>query len=152
MTLKRLKQELLTQMSVGNGKSSKEADNLMITKVNEIRDRLTEDLATKSNTVFKNISVLDESIREIKNEMILAKDTVDKVVQEELVDEINEEERLVEKLVEDVSEVISSGGSRQNFDLVLSQKSPVKNEIFVNFHSTLEIFTRFQKPCDSVWI
>ena len=39
--------------------------------------------------------------------MIVAKDTVDKVVQEELVDEINEEQKSVEKLVEDVSELIS---------------------------------------------
>ena len=49
-------------------KSLKEADNLMITKVNESRDQLTEDLTTKNNTVFKNISLLDESIQEIKNE------------------------------------------------------------------------------------
>ena len=46
---------------------------------------------------------------------------------------------------------MSSGGSRQNFDRVLSQKSPVKNEIFVHFHSSSEILTRFQKPSDSVW-
>ena len=79
----------------------------MITKVNELRDQLTEDLTTKNNTVFKNISLLDESIQEIKNEMIVAKDTVEKVVQEELVDEINEEQKYVEKLVVDVSEFIS---------------------------------------------
>ena len=77
-------------------KSLKEVDNLMITKVNELRDQLTEDLTTKNNTVFKNISLLDESIQEIDNEMIVAKDTVDKVVQEELVDEINEEQKSVE--------------------------------------------------------
>ena len=29
----------------------KEVDNLMITKVNELRDQLTEDLSTKNNTV-----------------------------------------------------------------------------------------------------
>ena len=75
----------------------------MIIKVNELRDQLTEDLTTKNNTVFKNISLLDESIQEIKNEMIVAKDTVDKVVQEELVDEINEEQKSVEMLVEGVS-------------------------------------------------
>ena len=71
-------------------KSLKEVDNL-ITKVNELRDQLTEDLTARNNPVFKNISRLDESIQEIKNEMIVVKDTVDKVVQEELVDEINEE-------------------------------------------------------------
>ena len=87
--------------------SLKEVDNLMIAKVNELRDQLTEDLTTKNNTVFKNISLLDESIQEIKNEMIVAKDTVDKMVQKELVDEINEERKSVEKLVEDVSELIS---------------------------------------------
>ena len=38
----------------------------------------------------------------------MAKDTVDKVVQEELVDEVNEEQKSVEKLVEDVSEHIST--------------------------------------------
>ena len=38
----------------------------------------------------------------------MAKDTVDKVVQEELVDEINEEQKSVEELVEDVSELIST--------------------------------------------
>ena len=32
------------------GKSLKEADNLIITKVNELRDQLTEDLTTKNNT------------------------------------------------------------------------------------------------------
>ena len=46
-------------------------------------------------------------MKEIKNEMIMAKDTVDKVVQKELVDKINEEQMSVEKLVEDLSEVIS---------------------------------------------
>ena len=46
-------------------KSLKEVDNLMITEVNELRDQLTEDLTTKNNTVFKNISLLDESIQEI---------------------------------------------------------------------------------------
>ena len=89
-------------------KSLKEADNLMIIKVNELRDQLTEDLTTKNNTVFKNISLLDESIQEIKNEMIVAKDTVDKVVQKESVDEINEEQKSVEKLVEGESELIST--------------------------------------------
>ena len=89
-------------------KSLKEVDNLMIIKVNELRDQLTEDLTTKNNTVFKNISLLDESIQEIKNEVIVAKDTVDKVVQEELVDEINEEQKSVENLVEGVSELIST--------------------------------------------
>ena len=83
-------------------KSLKEVDNLMITKVNEVRDQLTEDLTAKNNTVFKNISLLGKSVQEIKNEMIVAKDTVDKVVQEELVDEINEEQKSVEKPVEDV--------------------------------------------------
>ena len=43
--------------------------------------------------MFKNISLLDESIQQIKNEMIVAKDTADKVVQKELVDEINEEQK-----------------------------------------------------------
>ena len=38
-------------------KSLKEADNLMITKVNELRGQLTEDLTTKNNIVFKNISL-----------------------------------------------------------------------------------------------
>ena len=89
-------------------KSLKAMDNPLFTKVNELRDQSTEDLTTKNNTVFKNISLLDESIQEIENEMIVAKDTVDKVVQEELVDEINEEQKSVEKLVEDVSEPISS--------------------------------------------
>ena len=89
-------------------KSLKEVDNLMIIKVNELRDQLTKDLTTKNNTVFKNISLLDESIQEIKNEVIMAKDTVDKVVQEELVDEINEEQKSVEKLVEGVSELVST--------------------------------------------
>ena len=78
----------------------------MITKVNELRDQLTGDLATKYNTVLKNISLLDKSIQEIMNEMIVAKDTVNKVVQEELVDEINGEQKAVEKLVDEVSEVI----------------------------------------------
>ena len=45
-----------------------------------------------------------------------------------------------------------SGGSRQNVDRVLSQKNLAKNEIFVHFHSNLEILTGFQKPCDLVWI
>ena len=44
-----------------------------------------------------------------------------------------------------------SGGSRPNVDRVLSQKSHAKNEIFVHFHSNLEILTRFQKICDPVW-
>ena len=45
-----------------------------------------------------------------------------------------------------------SGGSRQNVDLVLSQKNLAKNEIFVHYHSNLEILTGFQKPFDPVWI
>ena len=45
-----------------------------------------------------------------------------------------------------------SGGSRQNFDRVLIQKNLTKNDIFVHFHSNLEILTGFQKPCDPVWI
>ena len=44
-----------------------------------------------------------------------------------------------------------SGGSRQNFGWVLSQRNPVKNGIFVHFYSNLEILTRFQKPSDPVW-
>ena len=44
-----------------------------------------------------------------------------------------------------------SGGSRPNVDRVLSQKNLAKNEIFVHFHSNLEILTRFQKICDLVW-
>ena len=40
----------------------------------------------------------------------------------------------------------NSGGSRQNVDRVLSQKNLAKNEIFVHFHSKLEILTGFQKP------
>ena len=45
-----------------------------------------------------------------------------------------------------------SGRSRQNVDRILSQKNQAKNEIFVYFHSNLEILTGLQKPCDSVWI
>ena len=45
-----------------------------------------------------------------------------------------------------------SGGSRQTFDRVLSQKNLAKNEVIVHFHSNLEILTRFQKLCDPVWI
>ena len=41
-------------------KSLKEARNLMVIKVNELRDQLTEDLTTKNNTVFKSISLLHE--------------------------------------------------------------------------------------------
>ena len=47
---------------------------------------------------------------------------------------------------------LSSGRSRQNFDLVLSEKNLAKNEVFVHFQSNLEILTGFQKPCDLVWI
>ena len=46
----------------------------------------------------------------------------------------------------------SSGGSRQNLDRVLIQKSLVKNEIFVRFRSNLDILMGFQKPFDPVWI
>ena len=35
-----------------------------------------------------------------------------------------------------------SGGSRQNFDRVLSQKTLTKNVIFADIHSNLEILTR----------
>ena len=45
-----------------------------------------------------------------------------------------------------------SGGSRQNFDQVLSQENLAKTEAFVHFHSNLESLTGFQKPCDPVWI
>ena len=31
-------------------------------------------------------------------------------------------------------------------------EKPRKNEVFVHFHSNLEILTGFQKPCDPVWI
>ena len=43
-----------------------------------------------------------------------------------------------------------SGGSRQNVDWVRSQKNLTKNEIFVHFHSNLELLTGFQKLCDPV--
>ena len=45
-----------------------------------------------------------------------------------------------------------SGRSRQNVDQVLSQENLAKNEIFVDFHSNLEILGGFQKTCDPVWI
>ena len=49
---------------------------------------------------------------------------------------------------------VNSGGSRhvQNVDQVLSQKNLSENEVFVHFHSNLEILTVFQKACDPVWI
>ena len=46
--------------------------------------------------------------------------------------------------------VVGSGGSRQNFDPVLSQRNRMKNEIVVHFHSILKILC--QKPYDPVWI
>ena len=66
----------------------------------------------------------------------MAKDTVDKVVQKELVDEINEEQKPVEKLVEDVSEVISPENvkhkddyKRQEVPLLLRNKErPIVNK------------------------
>ena len=47
-----------------------------------------------------------------------------------------------------------SGGSRRNVDQILDQKNLAKkkNEIFVHFHSNLDILTMFQKRCDSVCI
>ena len=37
-------------------------------------------------------------------------------------------------------------------DRVLSQKNLAKNEVFVRFHSNLEILIGFQKPRDPAWI
>ena len=55
--------------------------------------------------------------------MIMAKDTVDKVVQKELVDEINEEQKSVEKSVEGVSELISTENV-ENKDVYKRQEVP----------------------------
>ena len=51
-----------------------------------------------------------------------------------------------------ISLTTCSGISRQNVDWVRSQKNLAKNEIFVHFHSNLELFTGFQKLCDPAWI
>ena len=51
-----------------------------------------------------------------------------------------------------VPTIHASGRSRQTVDRVLSQINLSKHEIFVHFHSNLEILTGFQKPCDLVWI
>ena len=50
------------------------------------------------------------------------------------------------------SAVWNSGGSRQNFDRVLSQKNIAKNDVLAHSHSNLAILTGFQKPCNPVWI
>ena len=44
--------------------------------------------------------------------------------------------------------VTHSGGSRQYFDRVLSERNLEENEIFVHFDSKLESLTGFQKPRD----
>ena len=58
----------------------------------------------------------------------------------------------IDHVVVMIVDIDLSGGSGQNVDRVLSHKNLTKNEIFVHFHSNLEILTGFQKPYDPVWI